>query len=142
MEERFTIPGDPVGKQRPKAAFQQRRIYTPSKTINYENFVKYCYYGHKHFGERPVEMAFDIYLPIPKSVSRKRAIEMDQGKVRPAKKPDFDNVIKSICDGLNGVAYDDDKQIVEVSRISKRYGRVPRVDVTIKDWIYLDEDLC
>ena len=136
MEESFVIPGDPIGKQRPKAAFEQRRIYTPTKTVNYESFVKYCYYGHKHFCSRPVEMSFIIYLPIPSSVSKKKALEMEQGKIRPIKKPDFDNIIKSICDGLNGVAYDDDKQVVEVTRISKRYDKCPRVEVTIKDWVY------
>lgn len=132
MEESFVIPGDPIGKQRPKAAFEQRRLYTPSKTVNYESFVKYCYYGHKHFGEKIVGMQMDIYLPIPKSVSQKRRKLMIDKKIRPGKKPDTSNILKSVEDGLNGVAYDDDKQICE-HHIYKWYGISPRVEVKLWD---------
>lgn len=33
---------------------------------------------------------------------------------RPDKKPDIDNILKIVLDGLNGVAYADDKQVIEV----------------------------
>ena len=37
---------------------------------------------------------------------------MVKNKIYPTKKPDVDNIIKIIADALNGVAYNDDKQIV------------------------------
>ena len=39
----FTIPGEPVGKGRPRAFVMKGagiRMYTPKKTVNYENLVK------------------------------------------------------------------------------------------------------
>lgn len=47
------------------------------------------------------------------------------------RKPDTDNIIKSILDPLNGVAYKDDSQVCKISGL-KIYGEEPRVEVTIK----------
>ena len=57
---------------------------------------------------------------------------MKDGEIRPAKKPDIDNVCKVVADALNGVAYNDDRQIV-YTEISKRYDDMPRMDVSIFD---------
>lgn len=130
MRVEFTIPGEPVGKQRPKASFQQKRMYTPEKTINYESFVKHCYYGNPHFCERQIAVEIKAYMPIPSSVSKKKQQQMLEGIIRPCKKPDLDNVIKSILDGLNGVAYEDDKQVIELHS-EKYYGTTPRVEVNL-----------
>jgi Holliday junction resolvase RusA-like endonuclease len=55
---------------------------------------------------------------------------MAEGKIRPAKKPDADNIMKAIADALNGIAYKDDSQIVNVT-ITKWYSDTPRVEVAI-----------
>lgn len=45
---------------------------------------------------------------------------------------DLDNIIKSVADSLNGIAYKDDSQIVEV--VSKKYySDKPRVEVILED---------
>ena len=46
------------------------------------------------------------------------------------KKPDVDNIGKSILDSLNGIAYQDDSQVSEV-HVSKKYGRTAGVEVEI-----------
>ncbi|MFL8231041.1 RusA family crossover junction endodeoxyribonuclease, partial [Clostridioides difficile] len=57
-----------------------------------------------------------------------------EGLIRPNKKPDLDNIIKSVADSLNGIAYKDDSQIVEV--VSKKYySDRPRVEVELEDII-------
>jgi Holliday junction resolvase RusA-like endonuclease len=132
MRVEFTIPGEPVGKQRPKASFQQRRIYTPEKTINYETFVKHCYYGNHHFVDGCVAVQMKIYMPIPSSTSKKKQQQMLDGTIRPTKKPDIDNIVKSILDGLNGVAYTDDKQVVVITA-EKFYGTTPCVNVVVSN---------
>lgn len=43
------------------------------------------------------------------------------GKYFPTKK-DVDNICKAVCDGLNGVAYKDDRQIVDC-HIRKLYDK-------------------
>lgn len=53
-------------------------------------------------------------------------------KIRPTKKPDWDNIGKIICDSLNGVAYRDDAQIVD-SMVRKFYSETPRVVVSIRE---------
>ena len=54
------------------------------------------------------------------------------GEIRPATKPDLDNVIKAVLDGCNGVAYLDDKQIVELNATA-RYAETPGVRVVIEE---------
>ncbi|CZR99694.1 Endodeoxyribonuclease RusA [Clostridioides difficile] len=62
----------------------------------------------------------------------KDAIAKVEGLIRPSKKPDLDNIIKSVADSLNGIAYKDDSQIVEV--VSKKYySDKPRVEVILED---------
>ena len=62
----------------------------------------------------------------------KKKNQMNLGQIKATKKPDIDNVIKSVLDGLNGVAYEDDKQVVKLTA-NKYYGVQPRVEITIKD---------
>ena len=45
---------------------------------------------------------------------------MLEKKQPPLVKPDIDNVVKLVMDALNGVAYDDDKQVVR-QYAEKRY---------------------
>ena len=77
------------------------------------------------------------YYSIPKSTSKKKRELMLAGKIRPTKKPDFDNIAKIICDSLNGIAYQDDKLIVD-GMFRKFYSEQPRVEVKILQ-IGLDE---
>ena len=42
------------------------------------------------------------------------------GNLNPTKKPDADNIGKVVLDALNGIAYEDDKQVIEL-RVSKQY---------------------
>ena len=130
---RFEIPGEPCGKGRPR--FTGRIAYTPKKTASYENLVKLAYKQKNHdfsFGTVPVAMTVEACLAIPKSASKKKQEQMQDGEVLPTKKPDFDNIAKIIGDALNGIAYHDDSQIVGFSLI-KRYDERPRVVVHIKE---------
>ena len=72
------------------------------------------------------------YYSIPKSDSRKKRDLKINGALRPMKKPDADNVLKCICDALNGVAFVDDAQVVRAV-VEKFYSMDPRVDVKITE---------
>ena len=54
------------------------------------------------------------------------------GCIYPTKKPDADNIAKIVLDALNGVAYTDDTQVINLS-VQKRYGEVPEVKVEITE---------
>ena len=124
----FTIPGPPVGKARPKVVRAKNGIsmtYTPDKTVAYEELVRLRFQESLEVRPFiPLQGALRIKIfagyPIPKSTSKKRRAAMLAGTELPTKKPDWDNIGKIICDALNGVAYEDDKQVTE-SQMRKRY---------------------
>jgi len=72
------------------------------------------------------------FYAVPVSFPLKKRELALQCKLRPLVKPDADNVIKIVCDALNGWAYYDDKQIVEII-FKKFYGAIPCVNVEIID---------
>lgn len=135
----FEIPGDPQGKARPRLG-KGGNTYTPQKTKDYETLVAWSYKTQckELFFGRGVPIFVDItaFYPIPKSAPKKKRAAMLGGEMRPMVKPDLDNVAKIICDALNGVAYDDDMQIVTSSQM-KFYSDDPRVVVRIGEvaWI-------
>lgn len=141
MEVRFEILGEPMGKQRPKSTSINGfvRNYTPAKTVNYETLVKQVYQqtsGH-WFGKEPLKGEINIYYKLEKKHYGKKGINKEgqdklNGLIRPIKTPDFDNCEKIIYDALNGIAYDDDKQIVD-NHTKKFYAEQPRVEVYITD---------
>ena len=99
--------------------------YTPDKTVAYEELVRLRFQESLEVRPFiPLQGALRIKIfagyPIPKSTSKKRRAAMLAGTELPTKKPDWDNIGKIICDALNGVAYEDDKQVTE-SQMRKRY---------------------
>lgn len=129
---RFYIPGRPQAKQRARVT-KTGHAYTPKETVNYENYVKWCftkeYPDHKPI-EGPVRMDIYIDVPVPISTSKKRRAMMLRDEIRPTKKPDNSNIWKSIEDGLNKIAYLDDKQITEGEH-SKKYNEREGVLVVV-----------
>ncbi|MFA5423500.1 MAG: RusA family crossover junction endodeoxyribonuclease [Phycisphaerae bacterium] len=131
---KFSIPGEPKGKGRPKFVRSTGIAFTPKDTANYENWVKCCYLETKqikYVGNIPLGASITAFYQIPKSASKKDRDRMACGAILPMKKPDADNIVKIILDSLNGIAYDDDKQVCEVL-FHKYYHEEPRVDVQIK----------
>lgn len=114
---RITIPGRPIPKGRPRLGMSGRKayVYTPPKTAEYEKLVGWV---AKCSGCKPVagpvSVELDVYV-------RSRM--------------DLDNVAKSVLDGLNGVAYADDGQIVELrARKHKVKNRQDeRVEIEIRE---------
>ena len=145
----FEVMGEPVGKGRPRFSMVNGHAvaFTPAKTASFENLVKISY-QQKHYNfiyeaGVPLIACIDAFFPVPKSVSKKARERMLSGTVRPTKKPDADNIIKSVLDALNGIAYHDDSQIVGVV-LQKFYAEIPHtkirifpaddLDVILKTW--------
>jgi len=129
---KFEILGKVQAKQRPR--FGKGFTYTPQETVNYENYVKMCYkQASKEYFEQGVALNVKIvvYYDIPKSFSKKKKEDVFYMRVRPTIKPDCDNIAKGICDALNGIAWHDDSQIVELT-IVKSYGEQAKVIVEIE----------
>lgn len=131
----FTVPGKPVGKQRPR--FSRRgtavRTYTPRQTTEYERLVKESYIaagGEKLEGT--IGATICGYFEPPKATSKKQRQKMLSGEVGYTKKIDADNLAKSILDALNGVAYDDDAQVC-LLLVYKAYAETARVEMQLKE---------
>jgi Holliday junction resolvase RusA-like endonuclease len=133
----FEVPGDPHGKGRPKFARRGNFVqtYTDKKTASYEDLVKF-YANIAMVDLDPLQGAVAVYiyikLAVPKSYSKKRTEACLSGLERPTKKPDWDNVAKSICDAMNGIVYMDDTQIVD-AHVTKVYAANAGVDIGVKE---------
>lgn len=128
---RFTVPGKPKGKGRPR--FSRGRTYTPASTVAYEKAIGFAArvgMGDLSFFTGPLEVHLTVNLEPVQSASKKARAAMLSGEIAPAKKPDLDNIIKAILDGMNGVAYVDDAQVCRLV-VEKRYAEVEGVDVWI-----------
>lgn len=136
MKIRFIIPGEPQSKARPRMKkFGEGRPYTLDKTRSYEELVRQCFLaaanGKRFADDAPVEIWITAFMQIPKSATKVRQAQMHSGRLQPLKKPDLDNVMKIVCDALNGTAYKDDAQITKAT-LAKCWSVHPEVWVTIE----------
>ena len=130
----FTVYGEPVAKGRPRFT-RQGRAYTPKKTHDYESEVAMmakAAMGSQKPLETPVAVYVYVTFPIPQSYSKKRTEACLNGSERPNKRPDLDNIVKSITDGMNEVVYQDDSQITSL-HATKVYGTTAMVEVCVKE---------
>jgi Holliday junction resolvase RusA-like endonuclease len=54
------------------------------------------------------------------------------GLEKPCKKPDIDNIAKTFLDGMNGVIFKDDTQVIDL-HVKKVYSAVAGVDVMVME---------
>ena len=129
----FEVGGEPFGKERPRVV---GHAYTPNKTKDKEDEIaliyKSIYHGFRFEKGVPLKVEMDFYFRIPKNTSKKKCKMMEAGEIRPAKRPDIDNVQKLVMDAANGVIWADDSQVVEV--VARKYwSDRPRVEVGVAE---------
>ena len=131
----FEIPGNIQPQERPKfSTFGGHvRAIDPIKSRDFKQFVKMVAAEHAPVAliETEIRLYVDIYRPIPKSLSKKKRVEAIAGQLRPTKKPDLDNLVKGIKDGMSKVIWHDDAQIVEMN-VRKFYSENPRAVVKVE----------
>ena len=135
---KFIVPGEPCAQGRPRFTTigGYARAYDPAKSKNYKNFVKLLALQEMDkqgwlYTELPLKVTIAAYLECPKSKSKRFREAALSGKESPCKKPDVDNLFKTITDALSGVVYKDDKQIC-LGIIGKYYAEEPKVEVRIE----------
>ena len=125
------IPGKIKGKARPRLG--RFGTYTPPGTVEYENLVRMLYMEQGGmFYSKPVRVEICAYFAVPKSAGKRRRAGMLCGDERPAKKPDADNIAKIICDALNGIAYQDDAAVAELS-VVKKWDDTERIELAVSE---------
>lgn len=132
----IVVDGNPVGKGRPRFLREiGRKPYPDAKTLSYENLVGWT--AQQVMRGRPLLagaliVVISADIAIPKSKPKKWRAQALARQIQPVTKPDLDNIVKGICDALNGVVYVDDSQIVEL-QIAKLYSERPRVTIRISE---------
>lgn len=134
FEYEFEVPGKAQAKQRPRLG-RFGKVYTPNNTHSYENWIKLCFIDkYKNFVtlKEDIFMEILIYKGIPKSTSKKKKEQMLLGLIKPTTKPDIDNIVKSIFDALNKIAYNDDSQICFL-QVRKIYAEEEKVIIRFSE---------
>lgn len=115
MKITFTVDGIPEPKRRPRFARRDRRVvtYTTRDDKRHENRIARAYITAA--GKLPpttgaITLTVEAIFTHPKSWSRRKRETM----LHKTSRPDIDNLAKSVLDGLNGVAYVDDAQIIRL----------------------------
>lgn len=133
----FEIPGEPVAQGRPRAGRTRKGktiLYDPVKSKNFKQFVRLvaAKYAPEKLITGPIKLHVDVYRPTPKRLQTKpKQALINSGELRPTVKPDVDNYVKGVKDGLNKVIWEDDSQVVDLT-VRKFYSLSPKVVVCIK----------
>ena len=104
--------------------------YMPSEYTLYKRRIAKAYLeaGGLDFGSAPVAVTIDVMRELPGS--RPKRVSAEPDTVR----PDVDNIAKGVMDALNGVAYEDDSQVVSLSVLKCDRTRNPtRMRVTVSE---------
>lgn len=125
---------EPVEQARPRATRMGRgiRLYDPKKVSVYKKqLAMMCKFQYKQAPlTGPLMVELNFFRHIQSSISKKERKLRLSGSHRPVVKPDTDNYIKSTLDGLNGLLWEDDNQIVDLIA-HKYYSDKPRVEVEV-----------
>lgn len=118
MELFFIVEEEAQGKARPR--FWGGHAVTPKRTRDFEKRIglraKLAMTKHSiTMTDKPVRIHVNAAFQVPKSYTQRFKQLVDAKPIPHNKKPDADNILKAVCDALNGVAYTDDKQVYSAS---------------------------
>lgn len=132
----FEVPGKVIGKGRPRLNSYTGVVYTPTRTKDYESLVEqYFLLKYPRFKalEGRIKINIIAYFSIPKTTKKADINEMLENNISPTKKPDIDNIVKSILDSMNKFAFKDDNQITKLE-VEKKYSLEDKVYVKIEEY--------
>ena len=127
---------EPVAKGRPRFT-RNGRTYTPQKTRDYERRVRGAFLeaNKETMPVYPRDVALEVEAvfakSVPKSYTKKIRELCLSGKMQPTVKADLDNYLKAVLDAINGLAFEDDAQIVRI-KSEKIYAEEPYVEIKIR----------
>lgn len=132
MKAEFSWVGQVRGWSRPRFDSRSKRVFNDKKLKQYqkeiaEAYRKQCPGAYFYKGD-PLRVSVHVFRPLPESRPKRISAEPDTIK------PDADNMAKAVLDALNGVAFDDDAQVVElhVTKHRRIRGALERVTVSIE----------
>jgi Holliday junction resolvase RusA-like endonuclease len=134
MKYSFEILEKAIGKERPRYNTKTHTTYTPQRTKDFEEKVRWSFVSkyniEKEASYEPFRATITAIFKPPVSTSQKKLKEIIGTSYM--KKPDVDNIAKAILDSLNGLPYKDDNQVVELL-VKKEYGLENRIIVELEE---------
>lgn len=106
----LTVPGEPVAKERPRTV--NGHTYTPQKTLDHEEKIRQVW----GYTVRKWDPKGRFHVAMQFFVGRDNK--------------DLDNMVKTVLDALNHLAFDDDRQ-VEMITAHKKKRKPPSTVITI-----------
>lgn len=133
---KLVVEGEPVAQER--ARFHGH-AYEPAKSKNAKANIRaiadaemYAQGFTKAHKDMPVALTCWFYRPVPVSKALWLRTGMRHNIIAPTPKwKDVDNCIKLVSDALNGLAYEDDAQVVEVHGYSK-YAEEAKTEILVE----------
>lgn len=130
---------EPQSQLRPRAAYTRSHhivVYDPKVTHEYKQRLRQL--AQTQYTQEALTTALKVdvsfFRPVQKSLSAIERARRISGEHRPAVKADIDNYIKALFDSLNGVVWQDDKQIVDLVA-HKYYSDQPRIEIEVEPLI-------
>lgn len=114
----FTIDTKPIAKARPRLG-RFGNVYTPKKTKNAELLIRNLVFRQI---KEPLLGALGVRVKFVFAHKKKTGPHVSR--------PDADNLIKTVLDALNGIAFKDDAQVCELF-ICKEYGKKDQIHFSV-----------
>ena len=127
LVQRLVVPGNPVAMPRPRVQWRRKFFHNPAsnKVTAFKAIVKAAIPATQNAVVFPsgvpltVSIAFHMRRPNTDFVGGNRLAGALKGAAPAARPigPDIDNLAKFILDGLNGVLFQDDRQVVQLTAL-------------------------
>lgn len=129
----FFVDCNPHPKQRPRFDMRTGKIYNPVSNVEAEKLIRDAfmkkYPNHSVWEKSPIHVSVDFYF---------KSSEQHHDGWFHSSKPDIDNLIKTVFDALNGIAYHDDGLICSVNSC-KFYDENPGIVIMLERYVGGDD---
>lgn len=123
----WTIHGVPRPQLRPRAMRFGKgvRVYDPPQNQDWKHTIQGQLIADRPQAplSGPLMISLDFAMPKPKGASKKQLMWH-------VKKPDVDNLAKSVKDAMKGIVFEDDSQVVRLE-VKKAYADSPGVLIRV-----------
>ena len=135
---RLNVPGAPIAQKRPRFFRRGNFVGTYSEQeTEAGRWIANALYGGEPIRplNGPLSIVLQFHIARPKGhfgTGRNSGRVKPSAPFHPSKKPDIDNYVKFALDCLNGHAWVDDAQIVDLKAV-KLYAREPRTIIHVQE---------
>ena len=91
----------------PRPRVYGKRTIMPKEYVNHKEMLKWHFNRFEHFGKGKIRLEVLFAFKMPARGLKRRMYDMPV--------PDIDNLVKTLMDSMQGILFDDDRQIVEIS---------------------------